>query len=286
MRKFFKLTVTFTLFLLTLLVLTACDFTPRLIAPTGLSVNENTLALGWYKIGGATRYTVEINGVEYPVVENSYPLANLEAGEYRIRVKAMGDEENYRDSDWSEPLDFVREQESGLTYRLIDANTAYEVTGIGSASGNVQIDSVFRGKPVTSIGDGAFANNSRLTGVVVPEGVTTIGRRAFYNCAYLTEVALPQSVTGIGEYAFQSCRRLEKINLPTELKEIPAYAFSYCRALTEIKIPDGVESIGEYAFANCEALISVSVPDSVRTIGAYAFTVCTSANIPFIAARR
>ena len=46
MRKFFKLTVTFTLFLLTLLVLTACDFTPRLIAPTGLSVNENTLALG------------------------------------------------------------------------------------------------------------------------------------------------------------------------------------------------------------------------------------------------
>lgn len=90
MRKFFKLTVTFTLFLLTLLVLTACDFTPRLIAPTGLSVNENTLALGWYKIGGATRYTVEINGVEYPVVENSYPLANLEAGEYRIRVKSNG----------------------------------------------------------------------------------------------------------------------------------------------------------------------------------------------------
>lgn len=270
MRKFFKFTITSALFLLSLLVLTACNFTPKLIAPTGLTINQNTLALTWYKIGGAVRYTVEINGAEYPVAENSYSLSPLAAGEYEIRVKAMGDKETYRDSDWSEPISFVREQESGISYRLINANTEYEVTGIGSASGNVTIDSVFRGKPVTSIGEGAFANNSRLTGVTIPESVKTIARRAFYNCAYLTTVSLPQSVESIGEYAFQSCRRLEAINLPSGLTEIPSYTFSYCRALTSITIPDGVQSIGEYAFSNCEALTAISIPDSVTTIGDYA----------------
>ena len=177
------------------------------------------------------------NGVETTVRDSEYDLARLEPGEYRIRVRALDLDGLYAESSWSETTDFTRATESGLSYRLIDSNSAYEVVGIGTASGDVVVESEYRGKPVTSIAEGAFYGARRLTSITIPDSVTSIGAEAFQSCSALTSVTLPSGLTSIGDNMF-----------------------AYCRALTQITIPDGVTSIGERAFFNCEDLQSITIP--------------------------
>lgn len=136
-----------------LFALAACGGT-RLSTPIGLNVNPDTLVISWYEVDEADRYIVDVNGVETTVRDSEYDLARLEPGEYRIRVRALDLDGLYAESSWSETTDFTRATESGLSYRLIDSNSAYEVVGIGTASGDVVVESEYRGKPVTSIAEG------------------------------------------------------------------------------------------------------------------------------------
>ena len=48
------------------------------------------------------------------------------------------------------------------------------------------------GKPVTSIGDGAFNECKRLKSIAIPDSITSIGSRAFYSCSALTSVTIPR----------------------------------------------------------------------------------------------
>lgn len=56
----------------------------------------------WDAISGVTNYLVELNGSEYgAVAENFIDLRLVGAGEFRVRVKSVGDGYNFSDSKWS-----------------------------------------------------------------------------------------------------------------------------------------------------------------------------------------
>ncbi|MDE7159020.1 MAG: leucine-rich repeat domain-containing protein, partial [Clostridiales bacterium] len=240
-----------------------------------LTVNCDTLLLSWREVPNARYYTVNINGDNKDSRKNNYSLESLQPGDYTIKVKACGNGDDYRDSGWSEKIEFVRVEENGLTYSLINSRTEYEVTGMGTAGENVVVPDTFRGKPVTSIGTRAFANRNKLVSVTLPDTVTNISAQAFYNCSYLTKVNLPKNLTNIGTQAFQGCRALTgELVIPEGITTIPENAFAYCRRLQGIEIGENVTVIEDNAFSDCNGLDEIVIPDNVESIGEYAFSKC------------
>ena len=198
------------------------------------------------------------------------------------------------------------------TYR-INGDTAEIDSGSWSAaispspSGAVTIPSTLGGKPVTSIGFGAFNGCRGLTSVTIPDSVTNIGHCAFADCSGLTSVTIPDSVTNIGEDTFADCSGLTSVTIGNGVTSIGYQAFYCCSGLMSISvgsgnvnyksdhglllskdgktliqgvngdvtIPNGVTNIGDEAFFRCYGLTSVTIPDSVTNIGDYAFADCS-----------
>lgn len=276
MKKIVRSFTVLTVFTLMVLLLCSCGG-GRLIAPTGLRVDTDTLTLKWNRISGARSYEVEIVGLYTQIVNtNSFSMENLAPGSYEVRVRAIGDGEKIKDSQWADlSTPFVREQESGLKYKLINNKTAYQLVGAGYAEGDVVMESVYRNKPVVSIADKALVGNKNITSFTVGENVTSIGDSAFARCAVLEQVILPNGLQHLGESAFQSCKKLKRIDIPDGVEQIRPYTFSWCSALESLTLGSGIASVGEFAFANCESLTAVSLPESLKTVGEYAFSDCT-----------
>lgn len=248
--------------------------------PANLSVNDE-LVLSWGAVQGARSYRLEIvntesnEATENTVLRTSYSLTGLAEGDYELRLRAVGGSKNNIFSAWSEPYEFHRDKESGLLYVLVNGNTAYEVKSVGTASGNLTVESVYRGKPVVGIGEAAFRGNTKIESVVIPEGVTYLGASAFYNCANLTSVSIPDSVASIGSAAFQQCSNLLEVNIPAAVTAIAPYTFAYCRKLVSITLPETITEIGASAFTNA-GLDELVLPDSVVTIAESAFRQATA----------
>jgi len=117
---------------------------------------------------------------------------------------------------------------SGLEYKLINDDTAYEVS-VGNVNtdvvNNIIIPAKYRGKPVTSIAYHGFYGHSGMTSITIPDSATNFGYEAFSGCSGLTSIILPKNLT-----------------------YIPSGAFGGCTALTDIIIPDSVRGIGHHAF--------------------------------------
>ncbi|MBO5883723.1 MAG: Ig-like domain-containing protein, partial [Clostridia bacterium] len=62
------------------------------------------------------------------------------------------------------------------------------IDGYVGSDVTVVIPEYIGGKPVTSIGDGAFEDCSEISSVSIPSGVTRIGDSAFKNCSNLTTI--------------------------------------------------------------------------------------------------
>lgn len=275
MKSIIKLITVVSILLLCMLSMASCD--AHLASPDNFELNEQTLELKWDKVKGAMSYVISISGDdrEKNTRLNQLSLEYLDAGTYEIKVKAVGDGIDFEDSEWSS-YTFVRAEESGLKFNLINSNTEYELVGGGTASGNVVIENYYRGKPVTSIADKALYNNSKITGIVIDKDskINYIGEKAFSKCASLESVSIENDVAVIGDYTFQSSKLLKRVKLPETVTKITPYMFSWCSELSEITIGSQITSVGAYAFANCVSLTSVTLPNTVTAIEEYAFSNC------------
>lgn len=275
-----RLLIITTLIICCLLALSACGGPSALSEPTNLTVEQATLTLTWKSVKDARMYTIRIESESGDVKEliaskTSYSLAQLQEGNYTIKIKANGKSEVNEDSGWSEPIAFTREHEPGMVFKLIQNGTAYEVANKGIATGDIVIPDTYRGLPVTSIGEKAFFNKSDVTSVALGNNIKSIGKFAFANCSYLTHINLPDGLTTLGESAFASCRLLAgEMIIPEGVTTIPAGAFAYCAQLTSVQLGDRVTDIGANAFADCKGIVSIALPDSVISVGEYAFSNC------------
>ena len=270
--KKLKTLLIFVFTVLVLMIFASCK--TALSAPTGITIDLNN-TLSWRAVAGARRYVVEItdldeeNSKDYSTPKVNYSLNFLDEGDYEIRIKAVAASESVKDSEWTEAVVFKKTRETGCIYKLVN-NIEYHIVKFGSASGRVEIEDIYRGKPVTAIEAGAFKGCRDIEEVIVGNNVVTIGDNAFYNCPALRSIALPEGLETIGAAAFHSCPSLTSIAIPNSIKEISTDTFAYCRALKEVKW-GGVVSIGESAFSNCSGLTSVVIPDTVQTLSAKAF---------------
>ncbi len=276
MKKILLTVLSVCLVLLCLISVCSCNQEADTAAPSRFKLDTDTLILKWNAVSDARSYEVRVSGDERikTIKATSYSLEYLDPGTYTIEVRALNVNAELEASAWAS-YTFERESESGLAFNLINNNTEYEVVGTGTAYGDVVMESVYRGKPVTSIADKAFANNKKITSLIIGDNVKTIGKNAFSKSSVLVSITIPDSVTSIGDYAFQSCKQLTGITLPDSVGAISDYMFSWCTSLQSVTIGAGVESIGENAFSSCNALVSVTIPDSVKTIGEYAFSDCS-----------
>lgn len=274
MKKLRVLLITVCVLAFCILALSSCE--GALDKPSGFVFNEETQTLSWEKVEGAIGYSVLVGEKEKSTKSNFFTVSITEKGSYDIKVKALGDGKSMQDSDYAVYNYEKKESETGLKYELINNNTEYKLVGLGSASGDVVMEEVFRGKPVTAIAEGALSNNGKLTSFTINSKVTEIPKKAFYNCNALVSVTIPENVVKIGPNAFQSCRSLIKVDIPKGVTVIEEYAFSYCRALTEANLSSETTKIGGYAFSDCLALTKINIPNKVKTLGEYAFSGCNS----------
>lgn len=259
----------------TLLLLASCG--SRLPEPVNPRLNEATQTLMWNRVPKARGYSVLISGDEREKTlrTNSISLEHLAPGDYEIKIKAIGDGAEYQDSNWI-TVPYTRYPETGLRYKAIKNNTEYELIGIGSASGEVIMEDMYRGKPVTAIADKALAGNKSVTSFKVGKYVQTIGESAFLRCSELKSITFDKEsqLTSIGQYAFQSCKKLESIVLPEGVIEIAPYTFSWCSELKTISLSPKTTTVGDYSFSSCVALEEIFIPDTATYIGHYAFADC------------
>ncbi len=269
-----------------LCIATACGLKP-LNAPLKLKINEANV-LSWVKVEDAKSYTVKVAPSstddssadeqaiqEFTTRKASYSLSKLEEGDYKISVKAVSDGKTSGDSEWSEVIEWHRPYDSGCSYTLINNDTEYQLTNGKAASGDIRIEDVYNGKPVTAIADAAFKGNGRLTSVtLLGNNIKSIGDNAFYNCSKLEKIVIPESVAYIGSSAFQSCRSLQSVNIPSSVNAILKNTFAYCRSLTSLTLPEALTVIEDTAFSDCSAFTEVVIPDGVKSIGMSAYAGC------------
>ncbi len=256
---------------------TSCE-SYALATPVNVSVDLDNV-LTWDEVDQARRYEVEIKNENGEIISSkrqnkaAVSLKDLEIGNYIIRVRALGSEEEEL-SDWSEEIEFYRAYETGCVYTLIN-NMEYQITKGNNTVGRIVIEDFYRGKPVTSIADNAFKGNQRITEVVLGNNIKTIGNNAFYKCESLKSIVIPESVTSIGERAFQRCILLEEVVIPNGVTSINDSTFTLCKALKKVTIGANVQYIAQAAFSDCSSLVEVTIPDSVKSIAEDAFSGCT-----------
>ena len=187
-----------------------------------------------------------------------------------------------------------------LKYTLKDDH--YVVTGLGTCTDTViTILSIYKGLPVTEIGNFAFMNDD-LTSITIPSSITKIGWQAFINCKKLkkvifednsnlktiddkafegcvglTSITIPMSVETIGEDSFYNCGSMEEVIFEenSKLLTIGKKAFSSCSKIVELDLPKSLINIEGYAFWSCGNLERITLPNGLIKIGFNAFESCT-----------
>lgn len=152
-------------------------------------------------------------------------------------------------------------------FTVKDVTGGVEITKYIGASKSVVIPESIGGKPVISIGAGAFKDLA-LTTVQLPTSVTTIKDQAFlYN--KLTTIDIPKNVKDIGVEAFAR-NTITSMSLNEGLKDIGRFAF-FDNKLTAVDIPSSVTNIDESAFAY-NSLVNVEIPENIINVGSGAFS--------------
>lgn len=153
-------------------------------------------------------------------------------------------------------------------------NGAITITGYTGSGGTVIIPNTINGRPVTSIGIGAFYGSTNLIGVTIPNSVTNIRQSAFASCGKLTSVTLGSGVAIISDSAFASCTKLTSVTIPNSVTAIGELAFQNCTNLTSVTIGTNVPYISYSAFFRCSSLTAIWVDElnsGYRSVGGVLF---------------
>lgn len=138
--------------------------------------------------------------------------------------ESTGDEEDSGSEDGGE--DIVAASE-GLSYTLINDNTEYSVSGIGTCEDeNIIVPSEYMGLVVSEIGERAFFGCDFIKSVKIPISVKHIGDKAFSECENLIDVEMPDAVK-IGKDVFRGSIYVEIVIIHktvfVEAKEATCY---------------------------------------------------------------
>jgi hypothetical protein len=140
------------------------------------------------------------------------------------------------------------------------------------------------GESFTSVAN--HSNAAQINEVYLGETLKTVGGYAFDGCVNMTNTQLPPAVETVGDYAFRDCHALSDVVFPKTIESIGDYAFAGCTGITAVDLSvSALESIGQYAFYSASYL-GVSYPskiasvdfsgcESLASVGAYAFYSCT-----------
>ena len=154
-------------------------------------------------------------------------------------------------------------------------NGVVAITGYEYSESSVDIPSMIKDCPVTSIKSGAFQYSESLKSITIPASVKSIGPRAFSGCISLKSITIPSGVSSIEDGTFYNCKALENIIIPNGVQKIGDNAFASCESLANISIPNDVISIGDVAFYNCSSLASITIPNTLTSVGYSAFNGCS-----------
>lgn len=155
-------------------------------------------------------------------------------------------------------------EEDGVPYTYVELDDGtIEIRSYRGHRRYITIPEYIDGKPVSSIGIGAFENEVRLREVKLPSTLVRIRDRAFSGCSNLINITVPDSVIEIGEKAFYDNIRLSSVTFGNEsrLSDIGELAFSGCSKLRSFSVPAGVERLGESAFYRDTAMIFFEVKE-------------------------
>ena len=286
-----------------IVVYSGCSKKVTLDAPSDLQINEKVLT--WSKVENASGYMVDIDGKQTLSGENSFNLSGLnELKTYVIKVRALGDGEEYGSSKWSDSKEYTPqpETEESLSYAYVDVDgiTGWVVTGIGTVtSDEVVIPPYHYGEPVVAINSSAFENKLKIKRVILPDTIikimsdafagcrsleyinladctrlNEIRKCAFSGCYSLKTVELPDSITSIGSKhdfgIFSSCISLEYVKLSGKLTALSRSNFWNTPRLKSLTLPDTLTVLGDSALAGT-SIESIKIPEGVTEIGDYAF---------------
>ena len=119
------------------------------------------------------------------------------------------------------------------------------------AKGRVTIPAEINGKPVLSIGDGAFYGCSSITGVDIPNTVSNIGFKAFCKCSSLRDVVLHLGTEVIGRESFAGDSDLVSVAIPVSVRRIETWAFA-ATGLKSVTVPWATEVEPEAFPSGCK----------------------------------
>ncbi|GEM_PF-3524967 len=144
-------------------------------------------------------------------------------------------------------------------YYTANSNGTITITAYNGTEPDMVIPSVYEGKTVSAIGNGAFERNLVIRSVVIPASVKRIGSRAFYSCTNLQSAVFRNGLETISTYAFYGCNKLTYINIPDSVTAIEGYAFHECSSIGSVLIGSGLASIGYSVFRGCTSISGFAV---------------------------
>ncbi len=192
----------------------------------------------------------------------------------------------------------------GFEYKILQDDTI-EITKCTSSDEVIIIPETIEGRPVVTLGFGAFLNNRDWREIHIPASVTKVDDTNFMDCKlegiyvdesnanYLSEngvlfhkdqtklIKYPQGREGdyqipcgteiIANYAFEEAGGLTGVTIPSGVTTLGHHAFNKCSQLTEIRLPTSVVSIGRSAFEHCDRLAEMEIPSGIKSIPSNCF---------------
>ena len=149
--------------------------------------------------------------------------------------------------------------------------TTRNLNSITTASGynsNTNLQSIYIGSNVTSIGVNSFRGAANLSDVIIAgcDGFN-IQASAFRDLQNLQKVILPSNLENLHAQVFRGCSNLSNIVLPrnASLSMLQNGTFRAC-SFSSINIPDSVQLLHTDVFRDCTNLTSITLPESLNML--------------------